>query len=243
MISSCLTRDTEWDLMENFKNFLSSTVCADFLSYLPEAQESVAARLPPNDQMGQLSLDDQSSPAARFLVGQYIDPAHFSLEGVVTLTSFSISGQFGGSTFAQQFQLLKDRYESDMPDGPLVSSIYRNAWEEYQWFRVIDEDHWALAKFGGRQMTDADSRRTLVTHAALWSLFYEELLLQENATVADEGARAARAEAMAMAMPPATAAVQERWHIRRVRFPKSPDHSGSEEKAIEVGAESESADA
>lgn len=210
----------EWDLLDSFKNFLSSSVCAEFLTYLPESREAAAASLPTATQMEQLSLDARSAPSSRFLVAEYMRPGIGTLEGVVTLTTFSITAQVGTNIFAQEFQLLKERYNGNMEDGPEVSFSHRHPWPSRQWFHVVEEDNWIKAKFGPQHTADASSFRALFCNAALWSRVYEEPLLQEKATFEAEDAKANREEAIAEAMPPATAYIQERWDIRELPYPQ-----------------------
>ncbi|KAL2872834.1 uncharacterized protein BJX67DRAFT_340528 [Aspergillus lucknowensis] len=212
----------EWFSLDDLKDFQSSPACAEFLRNLPKD----------NNDNPQISINSDSTlqhadASSRFLILKHAtERVTPKVEGRVTFTTFlvprNVDDVYGmyNNTFDRVFRTFNPR------DSEFRFSAV--------WFWVLAEDEWVEEKFGKLESTQEEDDntnnnnnqgRTLFCNFFLWQRRLRVDPEHEEPSAADPEAREAWNQAVAQAMPPATAWKQERWDIRELPrfYPLEPE--------------------
>ncbi|CEJ80435.1 hypothetical protein VHEMI00616 [[Torrubiella] hemipterigena] len=222
----------EWEDRESFEAFLSSPACVEFLNNLPEhaahTEDPGSATV---SQLNEMTLSDnpESSLAvkSRFCLCKHTNNRPTAqLEGIITLTVFSVPGTVKEHLASEKLpEPLQQAFSGFYPGGSLVSTYRRyghaTSFSTF-WTMVLEEDKCVARKFGTMPLQPAGPSRVIFCHAYSWSYSFEEPREEEAASVRNEAAQKAWQQMIARAMPPATACIQERWHIQRIPVFDSP---------------------
>ncbi|XWW97886.1 hypothetical protein V2A60_005882 [Cordyceps javanica] len=242
----------EWNKPEVFGHFLASSACVVFLNDLPEFKDAAASVTEAGSYLHLLTLEDAtvasgtpSLAKSRLLLCQHsTEAATRELDGLVTLTAFSVPGQFNvtESVYWELVNTLVLEFGEFMPlDWPRVRHRHDLQMKfSAIWLCVLEEDGCVTEKFGApssqqqaqpklqqqeeqQQPQRSETGRAIFCHIFRWTECYDEPHEVEAIAAEDAEAKETWEQAAARLMPPATAWVQERWDIRDVPLFEPPE--------------------
>lgn len=155
------------------------------------------------------------------------------LDGLVTMTAFSVPGKFDDKAYRH----LINTFSNIVGDFRPYNSEHLTmpgAWVKFSriWLCVLEEDRWMDEKFRLQPqptLHENEHGRGIFCHVFLWSQGFSEPHKQEQESVADPRAKQSWEDLAAKLMPPVTTCVQERWDIRQVpRFYPLESEDGSD---------------
>lgn len=231
---------------------MSSPACVVFLNNLPESNIAAASVTEAGSHLDLLTLEDETAASgpsslakSRFLLCQHsTEAATRELDGLVTLTAFSVPGQFN-ITDSAYWALVNTLVHKFGEFTPLDGSRVRQRHDLQMrfsaiWLCVLEEDGWVTEKFGApssqqlvqpklqqqedqQQAQRIETGRAIFCHIFRWTECYDEPHEIEAMATEDAKAKETWEQAAARLMPPATAWVQERWDIRDVPLFEPPE--------------------